>query len=134
MQGRIDTGPGFIRILSLFVSRGISSVGRALAWHARGQGFKSHIRHCGTAAIEQESGESSEESRTSPARSPAVYSLLSTLKKSHCGKAAIGQESGESSEERRTSRPLYRPSRPPHLNSELDSGWPPESPHGHGLY
>ena len=26
--------------------RGISSVGRALAWHARGQGFKSPILHC----------------------------------------------------------------------------------------
>ena len=25
--------------------RGISSVGRALAWHARGQGFKSLILH-----------------------------------------------------------------------------------------
>src|SRR5208337_5421752 len=45
IQGRIDKGPGFIRIQSLFVSRGISSVGRALAWHARGQGFKSPILH-----------------------------------------------------------------------------------------
>ena len=34
-----------MRILILFVSRGISSVGRALAWHARGQGFKSPILH-----------------------------------------------------------------------------------------
>src|SRR5271157_6495644 len=116
MQGRIDTGPGFIRILSLFVSRGISSVGRALAWHARGQGFKSPILHCGTAAIEQESGESSEERRTSPGRSPAVYSLVSTLKKSHCGTAAIEQESGESSEERRTS-----PGRSPAVSSLLST-------------
>ncbi len=40
----------------------------ALAWHAKGQGFKSPILHCGTAAKEQESGESSEERRTRPAR------------------------------------------------------------------
>ncbi len=62
--------------------RGISSVGRALAWHARGQGFKSPILHCGFAAIEQESGESSEESKNAAARSAAVYCQLSTLNSS----------------------------------------------------
>jgi hypothetical protein len=52
---------------------------RTLARHARGQGFKSPILHCGFAAIEQEGGESSEESIVGPARAPAVYYLLSPL-------------------------------------------------------
>src|SRR3954453_23103959 len=43
-EGRPLTGPTsddkFLRY-----ARGISSAGRALAWHARGQGFKSPILH-----------------------------------------------------------------------------------------
>ena len=33
---------------------GVSSVGRALEWHSRGQGFEPPILHCGFAAVEQE--------------------------------------------------------------------------------
>jgi hypothetical protein len=34
-------------------SRGISSAGRALAWHARGHGFKSHILHSQVLFLQQ---------------------------------------------------------------------------------
>jgi hypothetical protein len=51
----------------------------ALAWHARGQKFKSPILHRREAAIEQESGESSTESKTTVASSTAVSFLLTTF-------------------------------------------------------
>ena len=40
---------------------GVSSVGRALEWHSRGQGFEPPILHCGFAAVKQEKREGSEE-------------------------------------------------------------------------
>jgi hypothetical protein len=64
-----------------------------------GHRSRNPLPNCGKAAIEQESGESSEES-TKAACSPAVYLLLSDCSSlPNCGKAAIEQESGESSEE-----------------------------------
>ena len=44
-------------------SRGISSAGRALAWHARGQGFKSPILHYGFTAKAQDGGRSGDQEK-----------------------------------------------------------------------
>ena len=39
--------PKVRRFISIVELRGLSSVGRALAWHARGRGFESHRLHFG---------------------------------------------------------------------------------------